>query len=206
MKRHKSNKAILTLLCLVGFFVISTVGCRPVSVSHEETSHSEGAVSGSPLARFQALFLKSAEPSDPDAFKKILIPPPFPPRVFPCSKCHKYMPVNLKPRKLVKNHAEIVLRHRPGGWCFDCHSPTDRDKIRLANGQLIGDEFYALCGQCHGTVYRDFKRGLHGKRTGMWNGEKRQYRCVHCHSPHDPHFKPLSPLPPPVRPQELNRE
>ena len=61
----------------------------------------------------------------------------------------------------------------PDGWCFDCHNPDNRDKLRLANGKLVKfEESYILCGQCHGTILREWKAGLHGKRTGMWNGDK----------------------------------
>ena len=45
--------------------------------------------------------------------------------------------------------------------------------------------------------------GIHGKRTGYWNGSKRYLLCVHCHNPHSPRFAALQPLPPPVRPQFL---
>ena len=151
------------------------------------------------LTAFAAL---AAEPETPS--KKFFVPPPpFTPGIFPCSQCHAGMPVNRQPRKL-EMHQEIVLKHMPGGWCFDCHNPSNRVMLRLANGRLVPfDESYNLCGQCHGTILREWKAGLHGKRTGMWNGEKQYRLCVHCHWPHDPRFKPLKPLPPPVRPSDI---
>ena len=147
----------------------------------------------------------TAAPIEQDIPKKFFVPsPPFSPGIFPCSQCHQGMPVNRKHRKLAQFHENILLKHMPDGWCFDCHNPDDRDKLRLANGRLIGfDESYYLCGQCHGPVFRDWKAGLHGKRTGMWNGEKQYLLCVHCHWPHEPKFKPLQPLPPPVKPEDL---
>jgi len=135
--------------------------------------------------------------------KYFVPPPPFTPGIFPCSQCHQGMPANRHPRKL-EMHQEIVLKHMPDGWCFDCHNPDNRDKLRLANGKLISfEESYNLCGQCHGTILREWKAGLHGKRTGMWNGEKQYRLCVHCHWPHEPRFKQLKPLPPPVRPSDI---
>jgi hypothetical protein len=114
------------------------------------------------------------------------------------------MPVNRTQRKLEQFHLEIELKHMPGGWCFDCHNPDNRDTFRLANGALVGfDESYKVCGQCHGPVLRDWKLGIHGKRTGMWNGEKQYYLCVHCHYPHQPKFKPIEPMPPPVKPSDM---
>lgn len=143
--------------------------------------------------------------SSDQEMKRYLVPsPPFTPGIFPCSQCHKDMPVNRKIRKLDMMHQEIILKHMPGGWCFDCHNPDDRDKLRLANGTLVPfEESYNLCGQCHGTILREWKAGLHGKRTGYWNGEKQYLLCVHCHWPHEPAFKPLTPMPPPVRPAEI---
>lgn len=152
-----------------------------------------------------SLFCSFAESVDEDIPKRFFVPPPpFTPGIFPCSQCHQGMPVNRKQRKLEMMHQEIVLKHMPDGWCFDCHNPDNRDKLRLANGKLVSfEESYYLCGQCHGTVFRDWKVGLHGKRTGMWNGEKQYLLCVHCHWPHAPVFKPIQPLPPPVRPSDI---
>ena len=99
---------------------------------------------------------------------------------------------------VLKNHAEDQR------WCLDCHNPDNRDKLRLASGQVIFfEKSYLLCGQCHGTIYRDWKAGVHGKRTGHWNGRKQYRLCVHCHNPHQPKFKPLKPLPPPIRPEDI---
>lgn len=136
--------------------------------------------------------------------KKLFVTkPPFSAGIFPCSQCHQGMPADKHPRKLTF-HENIVLKHMSDGWCFDCHNPDNRDKLRLANGKLVSfEESYNLCGQCHGTILREWKAGLHGKRTGMWNGEKQYYLCVHCHWPHDPVFKPIKPLPPPVRPTDI---
>ena len=79
-----------------------------------------------------------------------------------------------------------------------------RDSLKLASGKLLSfKESYKLCGQCHGEKLRDWKVGVHGKRTGYWNGKKEYLLCVHCHSPHSPRFKPLSPEPPPVRQEDI---
>jgi hypothetical protein len=133
--------------------------------------------------------------------------PPFTPGIFPCSDCHKDMKPNPARRELKDEHTNIVLNHAQGQrWCLDCHDTYDRDRLHLVNGQKIRfEESYLLCGQCHGDKYRDWKVGVHGKRTGMWNGEKQYLLCVHCHNPHDPAFKPLQPMPPPVRPENIRK-
>jgi hypothetical protein len=132
-------------------------------------------------------------------------PPPFSEDIFPCSDCHDDMEPNPTRREL-EEHTEIAesFNHaKEQRWCLDCHNPDDRDKLRLVSGTLIPfEESYALCGQCHGTIFRDWKAGVHGKRTGEWNGKKLYRLCVHCHNPHTPKFKPIEPLPPPIRPEE----
>lgn len=128
--------------------------------------------------------------------------PPFTEGMFPCSQCHTYMKPNPQRRVLTEYHTEIVLHHAEGQrWCTDCHNLVNRDKLRLVSGELVDfTESFRLCGQCHGDKFRDWKVGVHGKRTGDWNGDKQYLLCVHCHNPHDPKFKALNPLPPPDRP------
>jgi hypothetical protein len=152
--------------------------------------------------------VRNASASDePGAFR--VPPPPFSNEdIYPCSVCHEDMDVNLERRALEDFHDDIELDHGPRDrWCFDCHNPDDRDHLRLVNGTLIGfDESYRLCGQCHGTIYRDWREGIHGRREGYWNGAKSYLLCAHCHNPHAPRFQAMAPLPPPVRPQFLQTE
>jgi hypothetical protein len=125
--------------------------------------------------------------------------------IFPCSDCHADMEVNYERRELEMFHDDVQLDHGPKErWCFDCHNAVDRDRLRLVSGDLVGfDESYRLCGQCHGTIFRDWREGIHGRRRGYWNGAKSYLLCAHCHNPHAPAFQPMAPLPPPVRPNFL---
>ncbi len=139
----------------------------------------------------------------PQAEERVEVPPPpFTEGIFPCSACHKELKVNRTPRVLSEMHPDIELNH--GGerrWCLDCHDPDDRDRLHLASGERISfDESYRLCGQCHGEKFRDWRAGVHGRRTGDWNGHKKYLLCAHCHNPHQPRFKPLQPKPAPQRP------
>ncbi len=131
--------------------------------------------------------------------------PPLDPEYWPCSDCHSAEDSNPERRELVDDHENIKLHHdEENRWCLDCHDFANRDRLRLASGKLIKfEESYRLCGQCHGTIYRDWRAGIHGRRTGYWNGAKRYLLCVHCHWPHAPKFAPLKPLPAPVRPEYL---
>jgi hypothetical protein len=134
-------------------------------------------------------------------------PPVLSSDIFPCSDCHAELEPNSTRREL-EFHTEIkIIGHAEHErWCLDCHDADDRDKLRLLNGTEA--EFiksYRLCGQCHGTIYKDWRAGVHGKRTGKWDGPKQYLLCTACHNPHNPRFKSLVPKPVPVRPEETLR-
>ena len=135
-------------------------------------------------------------------------PPEFTEGMFPCSECHypedvEEMPFRLKRRRMTIEHKDIVLAHdEEHRWCLDCHDAVNRDMLHLASGELVPfEESYRLCGQCHGDKYRDWRAGVHGRRTGHWDGEKEYLLCVHCHDSHHPAFEPIRPLPAPRPPQ-----
>lgn len=136
-------------------------------------------------------------------------PPPFSDGIFPCNDCHSDQKANPVRRNLVDWHDDIsgIFNHdSENRWCLDCHDLNNRDSLRLASGKLLDfKESYKLCGQCHGDKLRDWKVGVHGQRTGEWNGKKQYLLCVSCHNPHSPKFAPLQPEPPPFRLDEPNK-
>ena len=129
--------------------------------------------------------------------------------LFPCSDCHdEEWEVDPARRELDEPHDEIPVKFAnhdsENRWCLDCHSPDNREKLRLINGKLIEFKgYYRLCEQCHKRIYREWKMGIHGKRTGFWNGEKEYMHCAQCHDPHDPPFKQLKPMPAPRKPEDV---
>ncbi len=129
-------------------------------------------------------------------------PPPFSDGIFPCSNCHASMTPNRTRRTLTDMHTDIVLKHdEEHRWCLDCHDADNRDFLHLASGERVPfEESYRLCGQCHGEKLRDWRAGVHGRRTGEWNGHKTYLLCAHCHNPHQPRFQPIQPKPAPNRP------
>lgn len=144
----------------------------------------------------------------PDNGQEFPVPfKPLPKTITPCRACHgpeKDFPVNFKRREALLVHRNVKLNH--GGtrvWCLDCHHPTNRNNLLpLSDGKPITFEHsYLLCGKCHGTKYRDWRNGIHGKRVGSWNGRKTYYLCINCHDPHTPKFKPIEPMPPPKKPR-----
>jgi hypothetical protein len=129
-------------------------------------------------------------------------PPPFTEGIFPCSFCHSELTPNPTRRDLTEEHTDIKLSHdEQHRWCLDCHDAADRDSLHLASGEKVPfEESYRLCGQCHGEKYRDWRSGVHGRRTGQWNGPRQYLLCAHCHNPHQPRFQPYKPDPAPQRP------
>ncbi|MBI2361870.1 MAG: hypothetical protein HYV15_00585, partial [Elusimicrobia bacterium] len=56
------------------------------------------------------------------------------------------------------------------------------------------------CAKCHGTTYRDWNNGSHGRRNGHWDvakGGPKQTVCIACHDPHWPVFKAIQAAPAP---------
>jgi len=159
-----------------------------------------------PFSSLAFLLVGTAFATPPPA--DIQVPrPPFSEGIFPCTSCHdgKSMKVNTQRRELVDMHGDIRLNHGPESrWCLDCHDAGSRDNLHLASGEKVDFTVsYRLCGQCHGDKLRDWRVGVHGKRTGSWNGPKQYLLCVHCHDPHAPRFKALKPMAPPIRPEAI---
>lgn len=141
------------------------------------------------------------------------VPPPLVYQgLFPCQACHrrdvrgvssqlekgnaflgKYIrKPNPEPRQLIKMHRDINLNHAEWHWCLNCHDTDERNYLRLITGEKISfEKSYRLCGQCHGSIYRDWKIGIHGRRVGNWDGKKLYLLCSHCHDPHSPKFRKL---------------
>jgi hypothetical protein len=211
----RSNALIpLLVIFALTIFVILVVIVRSKPVVPPEGAIADKAVSPAdfPMVFWTSEALAGLEggggvPRGPGA-STVLFPvpaPPFSEGIFPCMQCHEGIPPNTERRALEGMHSDIVLHHdEEHRWCLDCHDANNRDQLRLASGAPVPfTESYRLCGQCHGTQYRDWRSGIHGKRTGYWDGSKRYLLCVNCHNPHSPRFASLQPLPPPIRPQFL---
>lgn len=118
-----------------------------------------------------------------------------------CSECHRLFDNAGKDKPSMVQHTEIKMKHGMNTRCLNCHYGIDRDKLVLHDGTLI--EFFEaprLCSQCHGTVYRDWQKGTHGKTMGAWDPAHPDHvrlACNECHDPHAPAYEPIAPLPPP---------
>lgn len=119
----------------------------------------------------------------------------------PCAECHRLFTTPPGENKTLFQHKNIVMNHGMNTRCLNCHDGDDRDKLVLHDGTLVDfADTPRLCSQCHGTVYRDWQRGMHGKTMGSWDassGKQRRLTCNECHEPHAPAYKPMKPLPNP---------
>ena len=118
-----------------------------------------------------------------------------------CMECHKLLknPKWAYDRPMVE-HKDIVLDHGNNRFCLNCHHATNRNAFVDYDGSEIHEQdVVLLCAKCHGTIYRDWQAGVHGRQNGHWNkdlGESTKLRCIQCHDPHYPKFQPMKPLPP----------
>ena len=193
MIKPKSRNSIIPLF-IVPLLIVFLYGC-----SHSESN----SINKTSKAQNEKPALKSSVENSEIAVEQ----PPFTEGIFPCNDCHSEIVPNPVRRELVDMHDDIsaIFDHdSENRWCLDCHDMNNRDSLRLASGKLLSfKESYKLCGQCHGEKLRDWKVGVHGKRTGEWNGKKEYLLCVHCHNPHSPKFKEITPEPPPVTQESI---
>lgn len=118
-----------------------------------------------------------------------------------CSECHALFPSPDVPRSPLLQHTHVVLEHGLNDRCYNCHAREERDLLVLHDGSTVGfGQVADLCAQCHGTVFRDWQNGTHGRTTGHWDGavgKQDRLVCSQCHDPHAPAFPSLAPLPGP---------
>ncbi|MEK6701949.1 MAG: hypothetical protein AABZ53_06785 [Planctomycetota bacterium] len=118
-----------------------------------------------------------------------------------CSECHKLFTPSQGEKHALLQHKEIELKHGMNARCLNCHDGANRDMLVLHDGTLVTfGQTPRLCSQCHGTVYRDWQRGMHGKTMGSWDvrsGNQKRLACNECHDPHSPKYLPQRLLPGP---------
>jgi hypothetical protein len=117
-----------------------------------------------------------------------------------CETCHDEKPdPSWDPERDELFHTNVETTHGNLS-CNQCHD-QDRRVLHLADGSPVPFlEVIRLCGQCHGTQYRDFTHGAHGGMNGYWDtrqGARLRNNCVDCHTPHAPAFGTRLPVFPP---------
>ncbi|MBM4111788.1 MAG: hypothetical protein FJ253_00185 [Phycisphaerae bacterium] len=118
-----------------------------------------------------------------------------------CRACHQIFHSASAAGAKLSYHHDIVLSHGLNDRCVNCHDIDDRERLTLRDGTTIPfAETPLLCAQCHGTTYRDWQRGTHGKTLGSWitgSGAQVRLGCNECHDPHAPRYPAYEPLPGP---------
>lgn len=118
-----------------------------------------------------------------------------------CNGCHQIFQSSSPAGATLNYHQDMSLQHGLNNRCVNCHDSKNRERLTLRDGATVSfAETPQLCAQCHGTVYRDWERGTHGKTLGSWvtgAAEKRRLSCNECHNPHSPKYEPYKPLPGP---------
>ncbi|HOF70644.1 MAG TPA: hypothetical protein PLV05_08485 [Verrucomicrobiota bacterium] len=117
-----------------------------------------------------------------------------------CMECHRLFPAKWHYDRPMAEHQDIRLEHGNNRFCLNCHHPTNRNAfVDYDGGEIAAADVALLCGKCHGTIYRDWEAGVHGRVSGFWKadlGGKTRLRCIQCHDPHHPKFEAMKPLPP----------
>ncbi len=118
-----------------------------------------------------------------------------------CMECHKLFPARWHyDDRPFNEHKDIKLDHGNNRFCLNCHHPTNRNAFVDYDGaEIVESDVVKLCAKCHGTIYRDWQAGVHGRPNGYWDasaGPKTKLRCIQCHDPHSPKFRGMRPLAP----------
>ena len=118
-----------------------------------------------------------------------------------CSGCHQIFTPVTKPLAQLGYHEQVKLSHGLNNRCANCHDQQDSQRLVLHDQSTVPfAQAPLMCAQCHGTVYRDWQRGTHGKTLGSWitgAASQRRLVCNECHDPHAPRYTPIEPLPGP---------
>ena len=118
-----------------------------------------------------------------------------------CMECHALFRLDRRQPLILSQHRNIVQAHGMNDRCRNCHAGDDPSHLQLPGGEVLPlGEAGLLCATCHGTTYRDWERGMHGRTTGSWDrlrDDHHRLLCTECHDPHAPAFGPMQTLPPP---------
>jgi len=118
-----------------------------------------------------------------------------------CNGCHQIFNSERPAGTALDYHQSVRLNHGLNDRCVNCHDQGNRERLTLHDGSTVTmADTPRLCSQCHGTVYRDWQRGTHGKTLGSWitrSAAQQRLNCNQCHDPHSPKYEPYAPLPGP---------
>ncbi|MDP6524022.1 MAG: hypothetical protein QGH15_07355 [Kiritimatiellia bacterium] len=118
-----------------------------------------------------------------------------------CNDCHRIFKSLDKTPNRAFQHVDIKLNHGRNSRCFNCHAKADRNRLTIYGEMTVSyDQSEQLCAKCHGTTFKDWNRGIHGRTMGSWQPHaagNTRLKCVECHNPHSPAYLRMKPLPSP---------
>ncbi|RKY14778.1 MAG: hypothetical protein DRQ55_20340, partial [Planctomycetota bacterium] len=118
-----------------------------------------------------------------------------------CNDCHALFESGERQRTPIGQHQDVVVDHGSNDNCLACHDSDDRSLLRTSGGVRVAfGDTVLLCAGCHGTTWRDWEAGIHGRTNGYWDqtrGEQKRLLCVECHDPHRPAIRGLRLFPGP---------
>ncbi len=131
--------------------------------------------------------------------------------VYRCQECHETMEASTVQKSFYSAHKDVVLKHGVNQSCRTCHSPTDKEKLLdIMDKHVAFNQSELTCLKCHGPIYRDWEKGVHGRMKDYWDPKKKigaeKITCVACHNPHQPSFPMMEPAPGPYRYQYEGEE
>lgn len=122
-----------------------------------------------------------------------------PPRHNECHLCHisqRSSFISTKVKTKLEHNQVHAIHGKKQLSCNHCHDKGNHNYLKKP---ATFKDSSPVCQQCHMETYREFVNGAHGKITGGWRPEKKQYyHCIDCHNPHDVKYKEMQARPAPV--------
>ncbi len=100
-----------------------------------------------------------------------------------CQQCHEDQ---FKKTLDSVHQRALAAGNKKAAVCADCHDPHSQKKITDEKGALLPEGRLAIprtCARCHGQIYAQYARSVHGAALVQGNGDVPT--CIDCHGVHN---------------------